>query len=217
MKRLVLLVAAMLIGFASFAADFSASAMAGYKGGLGFRAAGQVSHFAQGFPLGFELGITYSTLDPGNPEMARRIFINEATNGTPEKSGEIWDFAFNFLIPVHVLGIRDGNMYIGVHKSFFTGNFKYIGGNEWFDVTSSPWGFGAGLRASFPMGNNISLVMCSGLDYFPNASLTGHDTSYSPGGEMVNQKEDFAYADADKAINQPKIQGVFMVGIGVGL
>jgi len=217
MRRFVVLVAAVLIGFASYAADFSATAMGGYKGGLGFRVAGSVSRFAQNFPLGFELAVTYSTLDPGNPEMARRVFINEATNGTPEKSGSVWDLAFNFLIPVRVLGLHDAHMYIGVHKSFFDGSFKYIGGNEWFDVTSDPWGMGAGLRANFPMGNNVSLTMCGGLDYYPNATLTGHDTSYGPDGEMVNQKEDFSYNDADTAINQPKIQGVMMVGLTLGL
>jgi len=62
--------------------------------------------------------------------LARKVFINEATNGTPEKSGYTWDFGFNFLIPVHPFGMQEPYLYFGVRRTMFTGSFKYIGGNE---------------------------------------------------------------------------------------
>jgi hypothetical protein len=217
MNKVLVVITAMVIAHACYAADFSVTATSGYMGGLGFNISGGVSHFAQGFPLGFELAIAHSSLDPGNPEKARRIFINEATNGTPEKSGYTWNFRFDLLFPTRVFGFQDAHWYLGVRKSLFTGHFAYVGGNEIFDVTSDPWGIGGGLKASFPMGRSISFTLTAGVDYYPDGVLTGHDTTYYPDGEMVNQKEDYTYKDADGAINQPKIQPILMIGLTLGL
>lgn len=217
MRKRLMLIGAMLIGFATYAADFSVSALTGYQGGMSFKASGTVSRFAQGFPLAFELALGYTHVNPGDPLLARKVFINEATNGTPEKSGHIWEFGFNFLIPVRPFGMENAYAYIGVRRAFFIGSFTYVGGNEAFDVTTDPWGWGAGLRATFPMGRNIGLIMTGGFNHYPSATLTGHDTAYGPDGEMVNREKNYTYSDADAAVNQPKIQGVFMVGVTVGL
>lgn len=215
-KKTWAVIGTMMIGCACYGADFSATALAGYKGGLGFKLSGTMSHFAQGFPLAFEVGVGHTRLDPGNPELARRIFINEATNGTPQKTGYLWDLRFNVLFPIHILGMQDASMYVGVRRSYFTANFRYVGGNEVFDITSDPWGWGAGVKASFPMGRSISFTMNAGFDHYPDAMLTGHDTSYFPDGETVNQKEEFTYKDADNAINQPKFQPLLMIGLTFG-
>lgn len=197
-------------------ADLSATAMAGYKGGLGFKASGMITNFARGFPLGMELSVAFTTLDPGRPADARKVFINDATNGTPQESGRIWDFRFDFLYPVHLLGMQNAHVYAGVRRSLFTGNFVYVGGNEDFDVVSNQWGVGGGLRAVFPIARNIGFMVQAGLDYFPNTTLTGHDTSYGPDGENVNGRQGYAYKDADAAVNQPKLQGLVMAGISIG-
>jgi hypothetical protein len=217
MKKIWVLTGILALAHMSYGADFTVTGLTGYQGGLGFGVTATASHFAQGFPLGFELGVAHIRLDPGNPEKARRIFINEATNGTPEKEGYIWDFRFNLLFPTHFLNMQDAAFYVGVRRALFTGHFAYVGGNEIFDVTSNPWGFGAGLKANFPMGKSVGFTMNMGLDYYPNELLTGHDTSYYPDGETVNEKEEYTYKDADTAINQPKFQPIFMVGITVGL
>jgi hypothetical protein len=213
MKKIWWLTGIIVIAHVCYGADFSASALTGFKGGLGFKVSGTVSHFAQGFPLAFEFGIGYTQLDPGNPELARRIFINEATNGTPEKNGYMWDLRFDFLYPLRILGMQDAALFAGVRRSFFTATFRFVGGNELFDVLSDQWGWGAGVKASFPMGKNVSFSMSAGFDHYPNAALSGHDTTYSPDGETVNGKEKFTYSDADNAINQPKFQPVLMVGL----
>lgn len=199
------------------AEDFTLTTLGGYKGGLGFRVAGSISNFAQGFPVGIELGVTHIRLDPGRSADVRKIFINDATNGTPEKSGWIWGFHLDFLFPVRWLGLQNGQFYLGVRNSLFTGNFIYVGGNEDFDVTTSQWGVGAGLRATFPMTRALGLVLSAGADYYPNTVLTGHDTSYGPDGDHVNDREGYSYADADNAVNQPKLQPQLMLGLSFRL
>jgi hypothetical protein len=44
--------------------------------------------------------------------------------------------------------------------------------------------------------------------------LYGHDTSYSPDGENVNDRKGFTFEDADNAVNQPKHNLKAMVGLG---
>jgi hypothetical protein len=207
----------LLAAHVCYGADFSATAQTGYKGGLGFKVSAAITHFAQGFPLGFEFGIGHTRLDPGSPELARKVFINEATNGTPEKVGFLWDLRFDFLIPVRVMGMQDAYLFLGVRRAYFTASFKYVGGNEAFDITSDPWGWGGGLKANFPMGRSISFTLTAGLDYFPNSGLTGHDTTYYPDGEIVNQERNYTYQDADDAVNQPKVQPVLLIGVTLGL
>jgi hypothetical protein len=201
----------------SRAADFSVGGLVGYKGGLGFRATGTVFDFAREFPLAIEIGIGYSIHDPGIATDVRRIFINEATNGTPEKSGYAWDFRFDFLYHTRMLGVERAYLYGGVRYSLFTGNFDYVGGNENFDITSNQVGIGLGLKTLFPMSNRVDFVLTAGLDYHFAAALKGHDTTYAPDNDNVNPREDFVYADADAAVNQPKLQPVLMLGVNVRL
>ena len=49
------------------------------------------------------LGIGYTTLDPGNASDARRIFINNATNGVPKKKGKAFDYRLDFMWETNVL------------------------------------------------------------------------------------------------------------------
>ncbi len=104
----------------SWASDFSATVLTGYKGGLGITVSGTASDFAAGFPLSFELTLGYTSLDPGNAEQARGIFINDATNGTPQKKGYMWEMHLDFLHRVKVFGIRDTCLYAGIRRSMFT-------------------------------------------------------------------------------------------------
>jgi hypothetical protein len=209
--------AAALLGSSAFCADFSAGLLAGYQGGGSFRLSVAASDFARGFPLAAELGVSYAWRDPGDPLAARRIFINDNTNGTPEESGWVWNVRLDFLYRVKVLGLQSAFAYAGPRYSIFTGDFKYVGGNEDFEVTSNQWGLGAGAKASFPMSRIVSLTVSAGLDYFFAGTLYGHDTSYSPGGETVNGKHEYTFSDADAAINQPKWQPSLLLGITVGL
>jgi hypothetical protein len=189
--------------------EYAFSLLTGYNSGYGFQAGATVSRFAEGFPFSARLALGYTINQPGHALDARKIFINDATNGTPEKSGHAWDFRLDLLYPLS----KTISLVSGVRHSVFAGNFRFVGGNEDFNVTSQQWGLGLGLEGHFRMSSRIDLVVSPGLDFYFPATLTGHDTSYSPGGENVNPRHDFTYEDADKAINQPKWVPRMMAGL----
>lgn len=187
----------------------SAGALVGYQGGLGIQAFGTVRDVARGLPLTFRLRLGRTSVEPGSPSAARRIFINNATNGTPVATARTWDAGLDVLLP---RGPRTC-LWAGLRRSSFVANFKYVGGNEDFDVRSSEWGLAAGMERGFPMSDRLELLVSGGAEWYHTTRLQGHDTSYSPDGEDVNPREEFTYADADEAVGQPKLRAVLMVGI----
>lgn len=203
---------------------FSAGLMAGYNRGFGLQTNVTAYNFTKDFPFELRLGMGYTFLNPGDAEDARRIFINDATNGTPEKKGRSFDLRFDFLLSTPLFGIDHSYIVFGPRFSTFRGNFAYIGGNEDFDVTSQQWGLGGGLESHFTMTGRIRLVFNVGLDHYFPSTLTGHDTSYSPDNDNVNPRNDnqngdepFTYRDADKAVRQPVFMPHAMIGIQVSL
>ena len=152
-------------------------------------------------------------MDPGSPEDARRIFINDATNSTPEEKGRIWDLQLDFLYRINWFSWQRTYILLGPRLAHFTGNFKFVGGNEDFDVRSKQWGWGIGFEKYYGISDKMDLVFTTGVDYFSKSILNGHDTSYSPNGETVNGRNDYTFKDADKAINQPEFVPKFMLGM----
>lgn len=203
---------------AASAATYEAALLAGTHGGVGGSAQLLLSDFSSSFDGKARLGATYSTRDAGKPEDARRIFINDATNGTPRESGRLWTLSLDLLFPVW-----EGEQGAVIHAFFgprygsFTGNFVYVGGNEDFDIREKTWAFGAGLEDRLPLGARTELVLQGGVDYYLAGKLNGHDTTYAPDDENVNSRNDFDYADADEAVNQPKLEARAMVGVAVRL
>ena len=90
---------------------FYAGFVTGYNGGFGLQLSGTISNFAKNFPLSARFGIGYTSTDPGKPTDARKIFINNATNGIPEESGWFWDLRMDLMLPVKI----------------FSGSFLYAG------------------------------------------------------------------------------------------
>jgi hypothetical protein len=208
-----LLLIALCLGSVAYSADFSLGLHGGYKGGASFGASGIVSDFAQGFPLAAEFGVAYSSLDPGDPWQARRVFIANATNGTPETSGRTWDFKMELLYNLRFAGPKATYLYAGMRYSAFDGHFDYVGANEEFDVTSTQWGFSLGLRGLFAMSNRVCLMLSAGAVGYFNGPLHGHDTTYNPDNQNVNPRENFTYKDASAAVNAPRFQPEVLVGI----
>jgi hypothetical protein len=191
---------------------FAVGLQFGYNDGVGVEVNGMVSEFAQGFPFQLRLGIRRTSVDPGVPLDARRVFINNATNGIPEQSGKTWNYRLDVLYPTNVLSLERAYFFGGVRHARFTGNFNFVGGNEDFDITSSHWGLGGGLEGHFAVASRMDMVIATGLEYFGSATLSGHDTAYSPDGDDVNPREDYTYSDADAAIGQPKLEPLLMLG-----
>ena len=184
----------------------------GYRSGIGVKVTGMVSGFTPSFPATAKVGIGYTSLDAGEPLDARSVFINDATNGVPQESGHTWSLDLDVLYPVAVFSLPRSHVYGGIRYAHFNGNFKFVGGNEDFDVTSNHWGAGAGIEGYFWMSRRIDLVVSAGLDYFFSSRLSGHDTSYSPDEANVNPRNDYTYSDADAAVGQPKLEPLMMFG-----
>jgi hypothetical protein len=202
----------------------SGGIITGYNRGYGTQTNFTVRGFSTEFPFEVRFGIGYTILNPGNASDARRIFINNATNGIPEKKGGSFDCRFDFLLPKSIFRVNHSYIVFGPRFSTFKGNFKYIGGNEDFDITSHQWGIGGAIEHHFRMISNLSLIIHYGLDHYFPSTLTGHDTSYSPDNDNVNptndnQNEDhpFTYKDADKAIKQPMFMPRAMIGVSFTL
>jgi hypothetical protein len=50
---------------------------------------------------------------------------------------------------------------------------------------------GTGRRTTFPMGRMIGLTLTDGLDYYPNVTIIGHDTSYGANGQQKNDRQGY--------------------------
>ena len=203
---------------------YSAGFEVGYNRGFGLQGNITAYNFDSGFPFRFRFGIGYTFLNPGNAEEARRIFVNNATNGTPEKKGHSFDYRLDFMVPKTVFGVENSFLSFGPRLSTYLGDFKYVGGNEDFEVRSLQWGVGAGLENHFRMMGKAELVISYGMDFYFPSSLSGHDSTYSPDNDNVNPKNDnrndnaeFRYSDADKAIYQPKFMPHIMIGLNFSL
>jgi hypothetical protein len=94
----------------------------------------------------------------------------------------------------------------------FDAHFRYVGDNEEFDVTSSAWGLGGGLQGRAALGPSFSLGASGGGEHFAQTALHGQDATYTPDNDNVNARREYVYADADRAVNQPKAQFRHMAG-----
>ncbi len=203
---------------------FSGEVLTGYNRGLGLLTNVTASNFAPEFPFKLRFGLGYTFLNPGDAFDARRIFINNNTNGTPEKHGRSIDLRLDLLVSKTVFNINHSYLVFGPRFSAFKGDFKYVGGNEDFEVKSRQWGIGAGIENHFKMTNTLGLVIAYGLDFYAPSTLTGHDTSYSPDNDNINPTRDnrnddvyFIYKDANRAIRQPEFMPYLMLGVSFGL
>lgn len=191
---------------------FYGGVVLGYNGGFGVQLNAAISDFAKNFPFSARFGIGYTATDAGNPAEARKVFINNATNGIPEESGSMWDFRLDLMYNFKLFSVKKSFFFAGVRYSMFNANFKFIGGNEFFDITTDQWGLGGGVESYFALGSNFDLVITAGADYYFSDTISGHDTAYSPDGENINPREDYTYEDADNSVNQPKVLPRLMVG-----
>jgi len=198
----------------------SVSIQTGYNRGYGLMGSFTIHRLAEGLNGNLRFSIGMNWMDPGIGLEARRVFINNNTNGTLEKEGKSYDFRVDYMTPTHILNLKNSYIVFGPRYSSFKATFDFVGGNEKFDVTTQQWGIGVGLDNYYKMNKQWDISFALGMDYFFDNTLTGHDTSYSPNGESTNPRNDnqngntpFTYDDADAAINQPKFMPRIMVGL----
>jgi len=201
------------------AVDYGVTLFGGYQDGIGTRVAGTVGDFIPGAPVAISAGFGYASRDPGDALFARHVFINGTQNGTPQKTGYAWDLRFDVIYQFRVAGLSELGIFAGVRRSYFSGDFRYVGGNEDFEVVANQWGYGVGVRLGWAMSRDWSLTGQVGLDHYPTWSMTGHDATYGSDGTIVNGRNNdnntytYTTSDADRAINQPKFVPSVLVGV----
>jgi hypothetical protein len=185
----------------------------GYTSGLGVHVAGTFHEFTRDLPLSARFTVGYNGAPAGDPYLARKVFINNNTNGDPEKKAKAWQLRFDLMIPAFDLGDQQLYLFTGPRLARYTANFNYIGGNENFDVKTNPWGAGTGLESWFAVSDKTDFVLQVGYDWYSRAEISGHDTAYLPSGDHVNPREDYDYGDADEAVGQPRHEILGMMGL----
>jgi hypothetical protein len=211
--RVTLLAVTWICASPARAVDLGASGMIGYQQGFGIRATGDASHLVTGLPLGLSFSVAYVMMNPGDPVAARSIFINDATDGTPESSGQSWTLGLNLVWNLRVPGVEGFGILLGPRFSAFSGRFRYVGGNEDFTVTTNEWGVGTGAQCSIPVSRHWGIALSAGFDWYPSATLYGHDTSYASSGTIVNGRANYTWASANEAVNQPQFVPSILVGV----
>jgi hypothetical protein len=195
------------------ALDMSYDLLSGWQNGIGFRGVATAQKVIAGAPVAFSFGFGHTLIDPGDALLARHVFINDNTNGTPEKSGTVNDFRLDAVWLLDVARLEDAGVFGGVRYSMFQGRFHYVDGNEDFDVLSNDWALGVGFRGAFAVSRQWSISLSAGLDWFPSRSLYGHDATYNSNGTSVNARGDYGWADASRAINHPALVPSLLFGM----
>lgn len=196
---------------------FSFGVMVGYTDNFGANFSGMISDFSYDIPLAIKFSAGYNVRDAGNPLDARKVFINDNTNGDPDKSARSIDLRLDFAYPINLFSIRKSYLTIGPRYSMHTSTFDFVGGNEFFDISTSQFGLGAGLETYFGISPTLSFVFAGGFDYYFDAQIGGHDSFYNPDGTDVSGREGYTYDDAAKSINAPKYEFRLMAGLSFGL
>ncbi|HVP65986.1 MAG TPA: hypothetical protein VMT17_01860 [Anaeromyxobacteraceae bacterium] len=203
----------LLAGGGARAADLSVGAFAGYQNGFDLRALATAGNLIRSVPLGIDFGIGVTWLNAGDPTLAREVFVNDATDGTPQTSATVWDFQLDVIWFFHLNGLERTGVFLGPRFSMYSGDFHYVGGNEDFTVTSNNWGLGAGVRGAIPISRHWSAGVSLGLDWYPVITFYGHDTTYSSTGYSVNPKAGYDFQAAYAAINQPHWVPSLLIGV----
>jgi hypothetical protein len=189
----------------------------GYADYYSVSVSGTIADFTYDVPLAIKFGASYNVRDAGDPWAARKIFINDNTNGDPQKSAQSFDFRMDFAYPLNIFPVRRTYLYAGPRLSFYTASFEFIGGNEYFDIQTTQFGLGTGLETHLGISQNLSFVISGAFDYFFDSEVGGHDTFYSPDGTDINGRNVYTYDDANQAINQPNYVVRLMIGLSFGL
>jgi len=171
-------------------------------------------------PLGLEVELGYSWSDLGDPILASQVFIDQNQLGAETTStGGTLHLAFNatYDIPMK-MGPLKMQVVGGPRWARWAARHQYHDRNEDFDVVGKVWGLGGGLRGVMELSEKFRGVLQLTVDYYPRASLYGHDATYYPDNNNQNARNDgngytYTYEDAVRATAVPHLRPRVMVGI----
>lgn len=214
----VLAIITVLVGVSPLqAGDFRAGLNLGTEAGFGGHLHGTFYNFTQDLPLSARFTLGYHKANAGDPYAARRVFINNNTNGTPEDSAKYLQARFDLVFPLMKMGPQQIYLFGGPRLAKYAAEFVYVGGNEDFEVKTNPWGIGFGLESYFAINDRADFMIQVGLDHFMKSDLEGHDTTYTADGDHINPREDYTWDSANEAVDQPETEVLIMVGLQLKL
>ncbi len=123
----------------------------------------------------------------------------------------------DLLTPVAHLGESPVRLGLGLRRSYFTGTYEFIGGNEIFDIESNAWGVGLLLETALAVSDRLDFTLQAGADHYFDSTLAGHDTTYDPDGDHSNPRDGYDYDSADDAVNQPSLEFFGLIGLRLHL
>jgi hypothetical protein len=172
------------------------------------------------FPVGLEADLGYSWSDLGDATLACQVFINQNQNNNPSKSsGGTLHLALNMTYPLPMkLGPAQLFVIGGPRWARWAARHQYLNNNEDFDVVGKVWGLGGGVRGNVKLSEKFTAVMQLTMDYYPRASIYGHDATYYPDNNNVNERNNgagytYTYEDAVRATRVPHIRPRVLVGV----
>lgn len=192
---------------------FTGSVQVGYFNGMGLHFAGTFDNFAGGFPFALRFGLGHTWGDAGDPLLARRVFIDNATNGTPQEYGTMWEARFDLMHGLKLFSMERNKIFAGVRWAKYSGYFEYTGANETFNAEGYAWGLGAGLETAFAISPIMDMTFTLGFDNYFKGELYGHGSRYRPNGDDIDPTGSYTWADADAAVNQPTFNTRIMMGL----
>ena len=195
---------------ASWASEVSVDALLGFNGGTGGQLGFKVADPSPSLPWGVRVSMAYLRPTAGKTNDALRIFLGLEPTSLQNESDEVWSFRLDVSYRFKVQSFSELSVFGGVRHARFTAKYDSQHGERLMEVTSNPWGLGLGVEGNYELGTNTDLVIVGGLDYYFESSLTGDGVSFEPGGEDQNG---YSYGDADKAVNQPSLEPLVMVGV----
>ena len=171
-------------------------------------------------PVAFEVDLGYAWSDLGNATLASQVFINQnQVNNPSSSSGGTLFVGFNMTYPLPMkIGPADVLVVGGPRWARWAARHQYLNNNEDFDVVGKVWGLGGGLRAAMKLSEKFTGCLQLTVDYYPRASIYGHDATYYPDNNNVNERNNgagytYTYQDAVEATAVPHIRPRVMVGV----
>jgi len=193
------------------ATELAIDGLLGFNGGnsaqVGFRVADEkretpwLGRFAVGYTLG----------DAGDGYKAAEIFLGVTPTTNPNEEGRTWALRLDAGYRFKMERDHEVNVFGGLRYAAFTGKFESPLGRGNLEVTSNPFGLGVGIEGDYNLGTHTYLLLVAGIDFYFNATIEGEGKSFSP-GDGPNE-DGFSYDDVNKAINQPAIEPMLMMGV----
>lgn len=214
MKKIILSTMLLFISFSLYALEPYHEIGVGYYGDAGISIALRMEEESRDFPFFIQArgGFIYQ-IDPGNATEARQIFINDNAGGNVEKHGESYLVGMDIGYKWKTFDAFFLEFTLSGLWNYYAAHYSFIGNNESFTVTTSPFGLGLSAALRMPLSNSSnSLLLKGGGEYFPKAQLDAHGTYYyTPDAQDERPRNDYTYEDADAAVNQPGWRGYVQV------